>query len=259
MRTFADYAYYYDLFYGDKDYQSEAQFVKQLIETYLKKNLKKVLSMGCGTGRHDIELAKMGYGVTGIDISSSMIEIAKKNALKEFDLSVQFEVSDIRTYISKQKFDVAVSLFHVMSYQNKNEDLLAAFSTANRSLKRGGGMIFDVWYGPGVLNDKPTIRIKRVEDDRNLLIRYADPVMHANTDVVDVNYDILIINKTTGVTEQIKEVHHMRYYFEPELEYMLKQTGFELVACVEGKSMRRPDYQSWTAYFCAIKVDECKN
>lgn len=46
--------------------------------------------------------------------------------------------------------------------------------------------MFDVWYGPGVLTDPPTVRLKEAEDEAYKLIRVARPVMHDKTNVVDV-------------------------------------------------------------------------
>ena len=85
MEVFQDYAYYYNAFYQDKDYKVEAQQVDILLQKY-GKNINKIINFGCGTGRHDIELSRMGYQCTGIDMSSTMIEIAEKNADKVEEL-----------------------------------------------------------------------------------------------------------------------------------------------------------------------------
>ena len=52
--------------------------------------------------------------------------------------SIQYEVADIRTYKAKKKNDAVISLFHVMSYQNTNEDIKQAFKSARASYKNGG-------------------------------------------------------------------------------------------------------------------------
>lgn len=99
----------------------------------------------------------------------------------------------------------------------------------------------------------PTKRLKRVENDEKYAIRYCSPDMDANTNVVNVIYDIMIIDKKTGVAEHMKEEHHMRYFFTPEIREYLKETGFELLAFVDCKSLRTPDYNSWTCYYIARK------
>lgn len=249
METFQDYAYYYNAFYNDKDYVKEAGQVDQLIKTYAK-NVHSLINFGCGTGRHDVELTNLGYTCTGIDISEGMIAVAKKNSRVSGKM-IDFSVADVRYYEPIKKFDAVISLFHVMSYQNSNEDILGAFRSARKSLDKDGLFIFDAWYGPGVLSDKPAVRVKEVEDEKYKLVRIARPVMHDKENVVDVCYEVLVIDKNTNVTRQINEVHKMRYFFKPEIEYLLKDAGFELVDNIDCNTLKTTNYSSWTSYFVA--------
>ena len=221
METFQDYAYYYNAFYKDKDYAMEAAQIDELIKRY-GSNVHTVINYGCGTGRHDIELSKLGYSCT-----------------------------DIRTYEPVKKYDAVISLFHVMSYQNTNKDILSAFQSARKSLEKGGLFLFDSWYGPGVLTDPPVVRVKETEDEQYRLVRVARPVMYDKRNVVDVCYEVLVIDKKTNVTKTINEVHSMRYFFKPELEMFLQQAGFELVTNLDCNSLQQTTFNSWTSYFIA--------
>lgn len=252
MEVFQDYAYYYNAFYRDKDYALEAGQIDQLIKKY-GNNVHQIINYGCGTGKHDLELAKLGYYCAGIDLSETMIKVAKQNS-KEIENQIDFSVADIRTYEPSKKYDAVMSLFHVMSYQNGNDDILAAFKSARKALDEGGLFLFDAWYGPGVLSDKPVVRAKEVEDDQYELIRIARPVMHDKMNVVDVCYEVLVIDKETNVTKTINEVHSMRYFFRPEIEFFLKQSGFELVDNLDCNTLGETDFNSWTSYFIAKAV-----
>ena len=253
MEVFQDYAYYYNAFYQDKDYRMETQQVDILLKRY-GNNIKKIINFGCGTGKHDIELSRMGYQCTGIDMSSMMIEIAKQNAENLKEHNINFSVADIRTYKERNQYDAVISLFHVMSYQTDNNDILSAFQSARNALNIGGIFIFDVWYGPGVLSDKPIVRVKEVEDNNYRLIRIAKPVMDDKRNVVDVCYEVLAIDKKTNETKTIEEVHHMRYFFRPELEFYLRESGFELLDNLNCSTLGETDYNSWTSYFIAQAV-----
>ena len=57
MDTFQDYAYYYNLFYEDKDYKAEAETVDRILKGCELKG-KDIINFGCGTGRHDIALER---------------------------------------------------------------------------------------------------------------------------------------------------------------------------------------------------------
>lgn len=72
--------------------------------------------------------------------------------------------------------------------------------------------MFDVWYGLGVLSDKPCVRVKKVEDDKNKLVRVARPVLYDKKDLVDVNYEVFVINKKMGKVKIINEIHKMRFF-----------------------------------------------
>ena len=242
MEVFQDYAYYYNAFYRDKDYGAESRQVDTLLKRY-GEGIKKIINYGCGTGRHELELSDLGYQCTGIDMSSLMIEIAQKNA-GEAGMDIDFSVEDIRTYDPEGTYDAVISLFHVMSYQNSNQDILAAFRAARRALEPGGIFLFDVWYGPGVLSDQPVVRVKEIEDADNRLVRIAKPVMHDKENVVDVCYEVLVIDRETGNTKTISEVHNMRYFFRPELDFFLREAGFVLIDNLDCETLGETSYDS---------------
>lgn len=245
MDVFKAYAEFYDALYKDKDYMSEAADVSNLLKKW-GRNIHSVIVYGCGTGKHDRCLKSLGYDIHGIDMSEQMV----KEAVKA-DSEIGYEVADIREYIPKKKYDAVVSLFHVMSYQNTNEDIKKAFSSARKALNKGGIFLFDVWNGPGVLSDPPVLRVKKVETEKYDVTRIARPVTHANTNIVDVNYEMIVIEKETKLLSEIHENHHMRYFFRPEIDEYLTMEGFELEESVDCKSMEEPGFESWTVYYVA--------
>lgn len=218
--VFNAYASYYDLLYRDKDYSAEAEYVAAHIRKQTPK-AKRILELGCGTGVHAEHLARMGYTVHGVDMSEAMLARAeaRKAALPpDVAARLSFGIGDVRTVRTGETYDAVISLFHVMSYQTTNVDLKAAFETASVHLQSGGLFLFDFWYGPAVLTQKPEVRIKRLENDEIKVIRIAEPMMHVNDNVVDVNYTVFIEVKVTGQVEQINETHQMRYLFLPEMQ-----------------------------------------
>ena len=70
---------------------------------------KEILDIGCGPGTYDIQLAKRGAFVTGLDYSKGMIDIAKKNSQKE-NLNINFILGDI--------FDDHTKLFNDRKFDN---------------------------------------------------------------------------------------------------------------------------------------------
>ncbi|MEZ3472105.1 MAG: class I SAM-dependent methyltransferase [Lachnospiraceae bacterium] len=110
MEVFRDYAYYYNTFYQDIDYRTEAGQFDILLKKYGDRNIKTILNFGCGTGKHDIELSRLRYECSGIDMSPAMIEIVRENSRKE-NVSIRFSVADIRKYVSVKKYEAVMALF----------------------------------------------------------------------------------------------------------------------------------------------------
>ena len=91
---------YYHILYKNRDYKEAELFTNELME-FIKLPLNsKILDLACGKGRHSINLNKMGYDVTGIDLSVKNI----KNASKYESEKLKFKIHDMRKPLG-QKFD----------------------------------------------------------------------------------------------------------------------------------------------------------
>lgn len=235
---FNAYSRYYDLLYRDKDYNAEAEYVGALLRNYGIAG-RDVLEFGCGTGKHGNILAAQGFHVLGIEMSADMVAQASK--------AVDFSCiqGDIRKIDLSCHFDAIVSLFHVVSYQVCNEDILAVFSTAARHLCRGALFMFDIWYSPAVLAQRPSVRIKRICDDLVEVTRIAEPVVFSNENRVDVHYTISVRNKASRVTEQFTEIHPMRHFSLPEIDLLADWAGFERIGAEEFLTSKSPGEDTW--------------
>lgn len=250
-KVFVAFTRYYELLYAEKDYAGEAEYIHQLIQKH-RPGALSLLDIGCGTGAHDVELVKRGYSVLGLDFSQEMLDTARKKIAKLpsfLTAKIDFVHGDARTFRTSHRFEVVTSLFHVMSYQTGNGDITAAFETAALHLNQGGLFIFDFWYGPGVLSNPPEVRVRRIEDDETQVMRIAEPTLMTNRNVVEVNYEIHVTGKGKS-SVVITELHRMRYFFLPELELMLGDAGFELLADLEWMTERVPNQRTWNAVVC---------
>jgi SAM-dependent methyltransferase len=253
VSVFAGYSRYYDLLYRDKDYVSEANYVVDLIRRH-SPNVKTALEIGCGTGAHAATMAGLGLEIAGVDMSEGMLELADARRASlddEIAARVTFEQGDARTVRLGKKFDAVMALFHVMSYQTSNEDLAAVFATAREHVKQNGIFLFDCWYGPAVLRQWPTVTTKHLEDETTEVNRRADPVMHPNENVVDVNYTVMVTDKVTGTVDTLRETHRMRYLFTPEIEAALETAGMRLVDSRGWMTDDAPGFSTWGACFIA--------
>lgn len=98
----------------------------------------------------------------------------------------------------RKKYDAVMSLFHVVSYLNSDRDLALAFETAAEHLHPGGLFLFDFWYGPAVLSQKPEIGSSAFP----IMIAPSpnrQPELRSDEDIVNVNYSLFIEDKASAV------------------------------------------------------------
>jgi SAM-dependent methyltransferase len=244
-----DYSEYYDLLYADKDYVAEVAFVRDIIQRH-KPNARSILDLGCGSARHAVEFARAGLMVTGVERSSDMIARAKDRIGRlSPDLCglLTLVEGDATNYAATTRYDVVVSLFHVVSYQTSNNALAGIFRCARLALSASGLFVFDFWYGPAVLTKQPAVRVRRVATPNVRLTRIAEPEHQFDRNVVNIKYTIMTVDQRNGRSEEVVEVHSMRYLFLPEIEMLASQHDFEVIE-VGGWLTGRLDEHHWSGY-----------
>jgi len=251
MSVFGEsYAGYYDLFYVDKDYAAEAAFVRDIIQRH-KPSARSILDLGCGSARHAVEFARTGLTVTGVERSGDMIAHAKDRIGRlSPDLRSQLRLveGDATNYTPTTSYDAVVSLFHVVSYQTSNDALAGIFRCARLALSPGGLFVFDFWHGPAVLTKQPAVRVRRINAQNVRLTRIAEPEHRFDRNVVNVKYTIIAIDERTGRSEEMVEVHSMRYLFLPEIEMLASQHDFEVAEVGDWLTGRTLDEHQWSGY-----------
>ena len=218
-RLFEDYGQTYDSESFTQGTIGECDFIEREFDH--NKSLK-ILDVGCGTGRHSIELAKRGYIITGIDLSESMLQKAKDKA-KSYDLDIEFQKHDARNLPFYKDFDVAIMLceggFPLMETDEMNFEIL---KNVSKSLKDKCRFIFTTLNGLFPLyhsvekfmtensqNDNATYRSNGFD-----LMTFRD---HNITEITDDSGNKKILNCNE------------RYYVPCEITWLLKSLGFNKI------------------------------
>lgn len=141
---FEDYADQYDKESFTKGTIGEVDFIEQEINF---NKTTRILDIGCGTGRHSIELARRGYNVTGIDLSGSQLSKAKRKA-ESLGLKIDFLLKDARDFSFTNPFDLAIMIcegaFPLMETDEMNFTIL---KNAYNALTEKGKLIFTTISG----------------------------------------------------------------------------------------------------------------
>lgn len=245
MASFKEkYSELYDLFYEEKKYKVETDYI---ISLFKEKNLsgKSIIDFGCGTGSYTFEFAKENYDVIGYDISSTMIKLAQDKAQKN-NITIPFKVADLRVPDGiSGSVDALVSLFHVFNYLQDYQELDMAFKNCRKLIKENGLLIFDCWHGAALLRDIPTQRVKKINTGNQEIIRTTTPIIDYGNCLVNVNFDVICIDNRTKLAESFNEEHKMRYWFMPEISYFAKKNGFKTVEFKKWMNHDIPDDKSW--------------
>jgi SAM-dependent methyltransferase len=109
---------------------------------------ERILDLGCGTGRHSLELVRQGFSVVGVEISAELVEIAKREAEAQ-SLEATFIEADLRELDFEGEFDVVLNLNDgAIGYFETDEENHRTFEVISRALKQGGQNLIQV---PNVL------------------------------------------------------------------------------------------------------------
>lgn len=131
-------AEYYDLIYGTKDYAGASERLHRLIQRY-KPDVKTLLDVACGTGRH-LEYLAAHYEVEGLDINPVLLEKARRRCP-----NTTFHEADMVNFNLGRDFDAIVCLHSSIGYVRTLEGLEAAIATMVGHLRKGGLLVVEPW------------------------------------------------------------------------------------------------------------------
>jgi len=130
---------YYQILYQNRDEGEARAFVARLCTHLHPPPGSRMLDIACGEGRFAVQLAALGFDVTGIDLSHANIEKAKAQEQER----LQFFVHDMRFPFYINYFDYAFNFFTSFGYFTHDRDHLMAAKSFAAALKKGGTLVID--------------------------------------------------------------------------------------------------------------------
>lgn len=134
---------YFDL-YESQDTELAKTQVPQLTARLGLVPPARVLDVGCGYGRHSVELARLGFQVTGVDISEVQLARAREKA-QAAEVAVDFRLGDARALEFEREFDAAVSMFLSFGFFDTDAEHVSMLRGISRALRPGGRFLLDFW------------------------------------------------------------------------------------------------------------------
>ena len=182
----------------------------------------KIIDIGCGTGRHAIELTKRGYTVAGVDLSEAQIARAREKA-QEAGVTIVFQKHDARALPFESEFDLAIMLceggFSLMETDEMN---FAILKSAARALNGQGKLIFTTLNGLFPLFHS----VKEF---------YESAQKEGQSQCKDCSFDLMtfrdhntaVFEDDSGNKRELK--CNERYYVPSEITWLLKSLGFKKI------------------------------
>ena len=131
----------YEKLYAYRD-DAEAELLANNLESVLPLGeYHKILDLGCGRGRHSINMARRGYKVTGIDLSEAAIQKAKKRS-KNLGLDIEFLIGDMRIPLER-KFDAIINVFTSFGYFEDDDENVKVLSAMRYMLHPESKLVMD--------------------------------------------------------------------------------------------------------------------
>jgi len=216
---FENYGKKYDAECFTKGTIGECDFIEKEINS---NKSQKIIDIGCGTGRHSIEMTKRGYNVTGIDLSESQLNRAKEKAKAE-NLNIDFMKHDARKLPFKDEFDVAIMIcegaFPLMETDEMNYEILR---NATNSLKTNGKFIFTTLNGLFPLfNSVEKFCASQTEKGNACYGKNTFDLMTFR------DFNITTVEDDFGNKRELK--CNERYYAPSEITWQLKSLGYKKI------------------------------
>ena len=231
MNSFDDfYAQCYDAIHASKSYAEEAQQILDLWNEYSNSNPSmKILDFGAGTGNHANEFIKNGN--KNVYCYEPSLGMRRVLARKFPHMSVLENSDEKREY-----FDLVISLFDVLSYQVKEEELEKYLLEISLLANKGAIILIDSWNANGVTLSRPEYRERSFNIDDTEYTRFVRPKTGGGKNLYDLDIEI---RKTATTELKYFKTHKMRAYSPDYLKVILNRYGMEVIGIRNAANYRK--------------------
>jgi SAM-dependent methyltransferase len=213
MEIYEDYPEVYDKLYADmKDYRWEAGQVLNAVPV----DDGRLVNFGCGTGLHDQYFVNE-FDVVGVDVNSAMLDVARrKNHRARY---VQGEITSVSL---RGEFDVAVSLFGVLSYLDDNEELEEAIWNMSECLGDEGVLVIDYLEPRRKPIEEGPLQPHTYQEEGVSVARTGEAKVPSEEELV-MRYQTVVADKS-GV-HHFEDVHHLQPFSRDDYESAFSNAG----------------------------------
>ena len=225
MSGYSAFARYYDELTANIDYVKRGEYFHSLIKKFGKTDGKILLDLACGTGSISEVMAELGYDVIGVDNSDEMLGIAiEKKFVK--GLNIQYLSQDMRKIDMFGTVDVTACALDSINHLSSLNDVRKVFEGVAFFSEIGGLFIFDV---NTLYKHRRILADNTFTYETNNVYCIWENTLDAGTDEVRMHLEFFE-REENGMYSRSSDDFSEKAYSEEELEKLLEECGFELLA-----------------------------
>lgn len=246
MSGYSAFARYYDELTANIDYKRRGEYFHSIIQRFRTSKGSILLDLACGTGSISEVMAELGYDVIGVDNSDEMLGIAIE---KKFDkgLNIQYLCQDMRKIDMFGTVDVTVCALDSINHLPSLKDVRKVFESVAFFSEIGGLFVFDVntlYKHRKILADNTFTY--ETDDVYCIWENTLDP----DTDEVRMRLEFFE-REENGLYSRSSDAFSEKAYSEDDLEKLLEECGFELLAKYGDDTFEAPTETSQRIVYAA--------
>ncbi len=189
----------YERIYANRDEREARRLVDWVQNILPVDDYSRVLDLGCGRGRHALNLAECGYAVTGVDLSGAAIDQARREADRRNLENIEFIVGDMRKWRSGT-YDAVLNLFTSFGYFEKDRENAKIMENVAQMLRSDGIFLLDYFNSNRVRNQYKPYETGEIEEIPYEIYRYVEE----GAIFKEIEFDSSQLNGKTSYRERVK-------------------------------------------------------
>ena len=247
MRSYSYFAEFYDSLTRNISYKKFADYIIKLSEKYNHK-LGLTLDLACGIGELNIEIAKRGVDIFGIDSSYEMLSKAQEKSELN-NLNILFLCQDMRKIDLYGTVDTVICSLDSINHLVEKQDVQNCFDKVSLFLNKGGYFIFDVntiYKHQNILANNTF-----VYDTENVYCVWQNQFIN-QTKCVKINLDFF--EKIDTIYYRYSEEFLERAYSFQQIKNFIEKAGMSLIDCFEEFTYNAPNSKSQRVFYVVKKA-----
>lgn len=243
-----NFAYVYDKLTIDIDYKKWADYIENILSKH-KVKATMILELGCGTGSFGIEMARRGYEMICLDLSTEMLDCASEKAKKD-ELDILFLNQDMCNFELYGTVDVIVCLLDSFNYLTKPSQIKNLFKLVHNYLNPGGLFIFDI---------NTQYKFEKTLSN-NLFYEIDDDITYIwendyNPKTKKARFDLTFFVKQDELYQRFDETHFEKAYSNVEIMEFIKTSDLEFITVYDELKFKKPSLTNQRSFYvCKKKV-----